>query len=138
MSRGLSVNQRTIMQSIEKNGSINIIQAARVFHGVSKILEGRNPEDVFHYSGIEEIAQVDKVYRTMRSLERRGLVARLLHRRPAIWYYVKSKDGEPVGIIWKEEIYDINLVMDKHGEARFRTAKLVLTYTGTGVNYKYD
>jgi hypothetical protein len=60
------------------------------------------------------------MYRMMRSLEKRGLVARLLHRRPAVWYHVSWHDGTPKlepGLWW----YDFNHVMDRDGQVLIQT-----------------
>ena len=51
------------------------------------------------------------MYRMMRPLEKRGLVARLLHRRPAVWICVSWHDGTPKLEHRSDGWYDYNHVM---------------------------
>ena len=61
------------------------------------------------------------MYRMMRSLEKGGLVARLLHRRPAVWYDVSWHDGMPKLEQREHGWYDYNYVMDRDGQVLFQT-----------------
>jgi hypothetical protein len=56
----------------------------------------------------------------MRSLEKRGLVARLLHRRPTVWYNVSWQDEKPKLEPGSLGIYDFNHVMNRHGQVFFK------------------
>jgi hypothetical protein len=57
----------------------------------------------------------------MRSLEKRGLVARVLHRRPAVWIYVSWHDGRPKLERKSDGWYDFNHVMYRDGQVLFQT-----------------
>jgi hypothetical protein len=61
------------------------------------------------------------MYRMMRSLEKRGLVARVLHRRPAVWIYVSWHDGRPKLERKSDGWYDFNHVMYRDGQVLFKT-----------------
>ena len=61
------------------------------------------------------------MYRMMRPLEKRGLVARLLHRRPAVWYDVSWHDGVPKLEQREYGWYNYNYVMDRDGQVLFQT-----------------
>jgi hypothetical protein len=84
------------------------------------------------------------MYRMMRSLEKRGLVARLLHRRPAVWYLVSWNDGKP--ILDPESLesgslsnYHINYVAYRDGQVSFKTKEITMTIRGikmTGAQLK--
>jgi hypothetical protein len=52
----------------------------------------------------------------MRSLEKRGLVARLLHRRPTIWYNVSWQDEKPRLEYGLGGMYDFNHIMYRDGQ----------------------
>jgi hypothetical protein len=74
-----------------------------------------------HIESLEELgSDAQGMYRMMRSLEKKGLVARLLHRRPAVWYNISWYDGRPrfeqvsFGI-------DFNHVMDRDGQVLIQT-----------------
>jgi hypothetical protein len=62
-----------------------------------------------------------RMYRMMRSLEKRGLVARLLHRRPAVWYDVSWHNGTPKLEQREYGWYNYNHVMYRDGEVLFQT-----------------
>lgn len=90
MSRGLSKYQAAILEVIRKEKEMTVIEIWRVYYSVK---HGRiNP---FDYEEVREIPMVTRIYRTMLSLERRGFVGRLLHRRPARWFAVSWEDGKP-------------------------------------------
>jgi hypothetical protein len=61
------------------------------------------------------------MYRMMRSLEKRGLVARLLHRRPAVWYHLLWQDGRPKLEPGSYGWYDFNHVMYRDGQVLIQT-----------------
>jgi hypothetical protein len=77
------------------------------------------------WSRIDPLEELDNnaqgMYRMMRSLEKRGLVARLLHRRPAVWYHLSWHDEtpklEPGSYGW----YDYNHVMYRDGQVLIQT-----------------
>ena len=77
-------------------------------------------------SRIYSLEEIDNntqgMYRMMRSLEKRGLVARLLHRRPTIWYDVSWQNETPK--LEPEQgsgRYDFNHVMYRDGQILFQT-----------------
>jgi hypothetical protein len=57
----------------------------------------------------------------MRSLEKRGLVARLLHRRAAVWCNVSWHNGTPKLELGSDGWYDFNHVMYRDGQVLFYT-----------------
>jgi hypothetical protein len=76
-------------------------------------------------SQIDSLAELGSdaqgMYRMMRSLERRGLVARLLHRRPGVWYDISWHEGTPKLEQREHGWYDYNYVMDRDGQILFQT-----------------
>jgi hypothetical protein len=70
------------------------------------------------------------MYRMMRSLEKRGLVARLLHRRPTIWYNLSRQNEMPTLEPERGGLYDFNKVMDRDGQVSIQTKGLQWTMKG--------
>jgi hypothetical protein len=66
----------------------------------------------------------------MRSLEKRGLVARLLHRRPTIWYNVSWQDEKPKLEYGSGGMYDFNHVMYRDGQVSIQTKGIQWTTKG--------
>ena len=66
----------------------------------------------------------------MRSLEKRGLVARLLHRRPTVWYNISWRNGTPKLEPEPGGPYDFNHVMYRDGQVSIQTKGLEWTAKG--------
>ncbi len=76
------------------------------------------PSILSQIDSLEELgSDAQGMYRMMRSLERRGLVARLLHRRPAVWYDISSHEGTQRLEQREHGWYDYNYV--RTGTGRF-------------------
>lgn len=97
---------------------MSILEVAGVHHTIYEVKKyGDEAEAPRLFQTVEDIINVQAIYRLMNSLERRGLVGRLLHRRPARWYYVIWKDGTPTF----GEDSDYIHVMERLGKVQFRT-----------------
>ncbi len=74
---------------------------------------------------IDSLEELDNyaqgMYRMMRSLESRGLVARLLRRRPAVWYHISWHDGVPKLEHGDYGRYHYNHVMYRDGQVLYKT-----------------
>jgi hypothetical protein len=80
------------------------------------------PSTLSQIGSVEELGSyAQRMYRMMRSLEKRGLVARLLHRRPAVWYDVSWHNGTPKLEQREYGWYNYNHVMYRDGEVLFQT-----------------
>ncbi len=124
MSKGLSIFQQAILQRIRKRGSINIVEVCNLVLTVRALKEDPSfkPSILSQIGSLEELgSDAQGMYRMMRSLEKRGLVARLLHRRPAVWYDVSWHDGRPKLEQRSDGWYDYNYVMDRDGQVLFQT-----------------
>ena len=83
------------------------------------------PTILSRISSLEEIDNnTQGMYRMMRSLEKRGLVARLLHRRPTVWFNVSWQDEKPKLESGSYGRYHFNRVMYRDGQVLFRTKDL--------------
>lgn len=124
MSKGLSIFQQAILQRVRKRGSINIVEVCNLVLTVRALKEDPSfkPSILSQIGSLEELgSDAQGMYRMMRSLEKRGLVARLLHRRPAVWYDVSWHDGRPKLEQRSDGWYDYNYVMDRDGQVLFQT-----------------
>jgi hypothetical protein len=130
MSRGISEAQKAILQKIEENGSLNIIEACALVNYLraKKKDPSISPNYVWLWPSepgelTEYQRNVQSIYRMMRSLENRGLVARLLHRRPAVWWGVSwKKEGKPQLILNpKHSWFHFNVVAQRDGRVKYRT-----------------
>lgn len=120
MSKGLSVYQAAILELLKERGSMDILQLAQFF--VTLQLRKKGDKDTaWSFAAVSEIAQPQAVYRLMRSLEKRGLVGRLMHRRPARWYYLTWEDEAPSISFGKDgrEVFDYNYLMETRGRFEF-------------------
>jgi hypothetical protein len=124
LSKGLSIYQQAILQTIREKGSLNIVGVCNLVLTVRGLKKDPSfkPSIWSHIGSVEELDNnAQEMYRMMRSLERRGLVARLLHRRPAVWYHISWHDGipklEPGSYGW----YDFNHVMYRDGQVLIQT-----------------
>ena len=122
-SKGLSIFQQAILQRIRERGSINILEVCNLVLTVRALKEDPSfkPSIWSQIESLEELgSDAQGMYRMMRSLEKRGLVARLLHRRPAVWYDF-SWHGETPKLEQREYgWYDYNYVMDRDGQVLFQ------------------
>jgi hypothetical protein len=126
MSRGRSQYQREIMQVLDKVGAINIIDVCATlnYFRARRINPSIQPNNPFLAPVPYAIGDFrpQAAYRMMKSLEDRGLVARLLHRRPAIWYCIDWKDGKPkMRPDSLRDWFDYNTVIERDGRIQVRT-----------------
>ncbi len=123
-SKGLSIYQQAILQKIRERGSINIVEVCNIVLIARRLKEDPSCKPTI-WSRIESLEELggdaQGMYRMMRSLEKRGLVARLLHRRPAVWYHVSWHDGTPRLEPASSGIYDFNHVMYRDGQVLIQT-----------------
>lgn len=124
ISRGLSVYQQAILQRLRKRGSINIVEVCNIVLTVRALKKNPSfkPNILSQIGSVEELSSYAQgMYRMMRSLEKRGLVAKLLHRRPAVWYDVSWHNGMPKLEKGQYGLYDYNHVMYRDGQVSFQT-----------------
>lgn len=124
MSKGLSIYQLAILQRVRERGSINIVEVCNLVLTVRVLKKDPSfkPSILSQIGSVEELgSDAQGMYRMMRSLEKRGLIARLLHRRPAVWYHVSWHDGTPKLEPGSYGLYDLNHVMDRDGQVLFQT-----------------
>jgi hypothetical protein len=124
MSKGLSIYQQAILQRIRERGSLNILKVCTLVIRIRAIkrVPSFKPSIWTRVDSLEELDNnAQGMYRMMRSLEKRGLVARLLHRRPAVWYNVSWHDGTPKLEHGSDGWYDFNHVMYRDGQVLFQT-----------------
>jgi hypothetical protein len=124
MSKGLSIYQQAVLQRLKEKGSMNILEVCTLIirvHGKKKDPSFK-PDIWTRIESLEELGNdTHGMYRMMRSLEKRGLIARLLHRRPAVWYKVSWHDGRPRLEQGSNGWYDFNHVMYRDGQVLFQT-----------------
>jgi hypothetical protein len=122
-SKGLSIYQLAILKKVRERGSINIVEVCNLVLTIRALKEDPSfkPSIWSRIESLEELgSDAQGMYRMMRSLEKRGLVARLLHRRPAVWYDF-SWHGETPKLEQREYgWYDYNYVMDRDGQVLFQ------------------
>ncbi len=124
MSKGLSRYQKAILQRIRERGSINIVEVCNLVLTARALKKDPSfrPSTLSQIGSVEELGSyAQRMYRMMRSLEKRGLVARLLHRRPAVWYDVSWHNGTPKLEQREYGWYNYNHVMYRDGEVLFQT-----------------
>ncbi len=124
MSKGLSIYQQAILERIRKRGSMNIVEVCNLVLTVRALKEDPSfkPSIFSQIESIEELgSDAQAMYRMMRPLVKRGLIARLLHRRPAVWYDVSWHSGTPKLEQREDGWYDYNYVMDRDGQVLFQT-----------------
>lgn len=133
MSKGLSIYQKAVLQRVRERGSINILEVYNLVFEVqaTKKDPSFNPTILSRIYSLEEIDNnTQGMYRMMRSLEKRGLVARLLHRRPTIWYDVSWQDEKPKLEYGSGGMYDFNHVMYRDGQVSIQTKGIQWTTKG--------
>ena len=122
-SEGLSIYQLAILRKVRERGSINIVEVCNLVLTIRGLKEDPSfkPSIWSQIGSLEELgSDAQGMYRMMRPLVKRGLIARLLHRRPAVWYDVSWHDERPKlepGSWW----YDFNHVMDRDGQVLIQT-----------------
>jgi hypothetical protein len=122
-SKGLSIYQVAILRRVRERGSINIVEVCNLVLAIRGLKEDPSfkPSILSKIDSLEELgSDAQGMYRMMRSLEKRGLVARLLHRRPAVWYDFSWHDGIPKLEQREYGWYDYNYVMDRDGQVLFQ------------------
>jgi hypothetical protein len=78
VGKGLSKTQKSVMEYLEVHNFLTVERATKF------------------YCGKEFWRDADSgLYRMMSTLEKRGLVASLLHQRPKVWYIVTWTDDVP-------------------------------------------
>jgi hypothetical protein len=132
MSKGLSRYQRAILHELERKGTLNIIQVCTILAYIHVKEKDASAEPNLIWLQPEpyslDLFSPQAAYRMMRSLEQRGLVARLLHRRPAVWYGVEWHDGLPkLKLDSMRDWLDYNTVIDKGGRIQIRTKSQIWT-----------
>lgn len=133
MSKGLSVYQKAILQKVSERGSINILEVCNLVLDVrdKKKDPSFKPTILSQVYSLEELDNnVQGMYRMMRSLEKRGLVARLLHRRPAVWYHVSWHEGRPNLEQGSRGLYHFNRVMYRDGQVSIQTKGIIWIMKG--------
>jgi hypothetical protein len=133
MSKGLSIYQQAILQRVRERGSINIVEVCNLVLTVRALKKDPSFKPSI-WSQIGSLEELDNnaqgMYRMMRSLEKRGLVARLLHRRPAVWYQVSWHDGKPKLDAGSYGWYDFNHVMYRDGQVLIQTRNSIWIMRG--------
>jgi hypothetical protein len=122
-SKGLSIYQLAISRRVRERGSINIVEVCNLVLTVRGLKEDPSfkPSIWSQIDSLEELGtDAQGMYRMMRSLEKRGLVARLLHRRPAVWYDFSWHDGTPKLEQRSDGWYNYNYVTDRDGQVMFQ------------------
>ena len=97
MSKGLSRMQERIMEKMRERGFIDIFDVAKTYHrkwNEDHKIETFGPVGAY-WTDVSSIAHIHPIYRMMRSLEDRGMVASLVHQRPKMWYLVMWIGGMP-------------------------------------------
>jgi hypothetical protein len=124
MSKGLSIYQQEALQKVRERGSINIVEVCNIVLTIRALKKDPSIKPSI-WSRIDSLEEWDNnvqgMYRMMRSLEKRGLVARLLHRRPAVWYHLLWQDGRPKLEPGSYGWYDFNHVMYRDGQVLIQT-----------------
>jgi hypothetical protein len=123
MSKGLSFYQQAILLKIRERGSLNIVEVCNLVLTIRALKKDPSfkPSILSRVDSLEDLDNnAQGMYRMMRSLEKRGLVARLLHRRPAVWIHVSWHDGTPKLEHGSHGWYDYNHVMYRDGQVLFR------------------
>jgi hypothetical protein len=122
-SKGLSIYQQAILQRLRERGSINIVEVCNLVLTVRglKADPSFKPSIWSQIESLEELgSDAQGMYRMMRSLEKRGLVARLLHRRPAVWLDFSWHGETPKLEQRSDGWYDYNHVMYRDGQVLFQ------------------
>lgn len=125
--------QQAILHRVRERGSINILEVCNLVFDVQGIKKNPSfkPTILSRIGSLEEIDNnTQGMYRMMRSLEKRGLVTRLLHRRPTVWYNVSWKDEMPNLEYGSGGMYDFNHVMYRDGQVSIQTKGLQWTAKG--------
>lgn len=125
MSKGLSVFQRKILKKLNKKGIISIFDIYRLHfkprqrfkfspqeHLLWRKMMDADEDLAFDFEGhreegtevIRSMRNVASLYRTMKSLERRGLVGAITNVQPRCWVKIEEWiDGKPLlsELVWK-------------------------------------
>jgi hypothetical protein len=108
----------------KKKRVINIVEVCNLVLTVRELKKDPSfkPSILSQIDSLEELgSDAQGMYRMMRSLEKGCLVARLLHRRPAVWYDISWHEGTPKLEQREHGWYDYNYVMDRDGQVLFQT-----------------
>jgi hypothetical protein len=119
LASSISVYQTPIIDAVEKYGYVNILQAATICSITKQNIKGKDKLILWKFEPVQDIGSPSGLYRMIRSLENRGLVARLLHRRMAVWIKIIWKDGKPQPADFEQS--DVMYVIERDGQIRFRT-----------------
>jgi hypothetical protein len=114
-------------------GSMNILEVCNLVFEVQarKKDPSFKPTMLSRNYSLEEIDNnTQGMYRMMRSLEKRGLVARLLHRRATIWYNVSWQDEKPRLEYGLGGMYDFNHIMYQDGHVSIQRKGIQWTTKG--------
>jgi len=121
VGKGISVEQRAVLQLLHEKGRLGLFDVLRFLIDLRLPLEGSQEEvrlmravrDLTWYKDAipmrfdgryaRDFSGVSNVYRMMRSLEKRGLAAELMHARPKEYYAVYWWRGRPF-VVWTNSI----------------------------------
>ncbi len=125
MSKGLSSYQQAILQRVRERGSINIVEVCNLVLTVRGLKKDPSfkPSQVF---GVRSnllrnlAAMLKECIEWCAHLKKRGLVARLLHRRPAVWYDFSWHGETPKLEQRSHGWYDHNHVTYRDGQVSFQ------------------
>ena len=129
MSRGLSQIQQKVMERIKDRGCLNIFKVAEIYHKTKAKKAGTDTTFIGSYwTEVRDIPNISSVYRMMKTLEDRGLVGTLLHKRPKEWYYIEWNENEDTIRL----PYILNgampLLMVRNGHVKIRTKHTIITF----------
>jgi hypothetical protein len=122
-SKGLSIYQQAILRRVRERGSINIVEVCNLVLTIRGLKKDPSfkPSIWSQIESLEELgSDAQRMYRMMRSLEKRGLVARLLHRRHAVWLDFSWHGETPKLEHRSDGWYDYNHVMYRDGQVLFQ------------------
>lgn len=128
MSRGTSYIQLAIVNKIKEKGCLTIFEVAKIYQRIKTPEDSKFPIPIGSFwREVNEIANINSIYRMMKSLENRGEVATLLHRRPKEWYHVTWKDDIITVTGIKHGHFALHLVTK--GKALIRSKGTVIEFT---------
>ena len=127
MSRGTSNTQLAIINKIKEKGCLNIFEVAKIYHNKRIPDDQKLPIPMGSFwTEVREILNINSIYRMMKSLENRGEVATLLHKRPMEWYHV-TWEGDSITVTKIQSGHFANHLV--RGKAILRSKGMVIEFT---------